>query len=84
MQDPQSYTSLISFGEVLDPASKAAILSVDSQVQMRGMIDNEVQVRKESVRVHFFLRATLLLQFRSMICGHDSVCEDYQSGITRR
>lgn len=44
-QNRARYKSLISFGEVLDPASKAAVLSVDSQVQMRGMIDSELQVR---------------------------------------
>lgn len=51
-QSPSSFRSLISFREVLDPASKAAVLSVDSQVQMRGMIDSELQVRSTSSRPH--------------------------------
>lgn len=44
-QNPAQFKSLISFGEVLDPASKAAVLSLDSQVQMQGTINNEFQVR---------------------------------------
>eukprot|EP00903_Cladosiphon_okamuranus_P014085 g13092.t1 len=41
--NPAEFKSLISFGEVLDPASKAAILSLDSHVQMRGTINSELQ-----------------------------------------
>lgn len=48
-QDPSRYKSLISFGEVLDPASKAAVLGIDSQVQMRGMINSELQVRRTQI-----------------------------------
>lgn len=43
-QNPAEFRSLISFAEVLDPASKAAILSLDSQVQMRGTVSSELQV----------------------------------------
>lgn len=44
VQNPAEFKSLISFGEVLDPASKAAVLSLDSQVQMRGTVNSELQV----------------------------------------
>eukprot|EP00752_Nemacystus_decipiens_P004319 g3945.t1 len=41
--NPAEFKSLISFGEVLDPATKAAILSLDSQIQMRGTVNSELQ-----------------------------------------
>ena len=43
-QNPAELRSLISFGEVLDPASKAAILSLDSQVQMTGTVNSGLRV----------------------------------------
>lgn len=51
-QNPADFKSLISFGEVLDPASKAAILSIDSCVQMRGTVNSELQVGG-GARQHF-------------------------------
>lgn len=45
-QNPEHFRSLISFGEVLDPASKAAILALDSHVQMQGMINSEFHVSR--------------------------------------
>lgn len=51
-QNPCKYRSLISFREVLDPASKAAVLSVDSQIQMRGTIEGEFQVWKGGLGSH--------------------------------
>lgn len=47
-QNPEQFRSLISFGEVLDPASKAAILGLDSHVQMWGMVNNELHVSRRA------------------------------------
>lgn len=64
-QNSAQNRSLISYSEVLDPASKAAVLTLDSQVQMRGMINAEVQVREafDSCRVPSFSREVSLSNF---------------------
>lgn len=49
LKNPAKFKSLISFGEILDPASKAAVLDLDNsvqmRVQMRGAFSSELQVR---------------------------------------
>ena len=52
-KNPAQYMSLISFGEVLNPASKAAVLSLDSQLQMRGVINSELQVSEGKRRTRY-------------------------------
>lgn len=53
LKNPAKFKSLISFGEILDPASKAAVLNLDNsvqmRVQMRGAFSSELQVRAHCI-----------------------------------